>query len=282
DLLRRVRDNLCDGASHLARIALDCLSDYTEEVEAADVAALRGELLGFADELVEARPSMAAIRHLVGRWRDSVADFDGDMEALRAHARDRARLVREWANEATEATVRDAIERVGTYERLMTYSMSSTVTRVLMQLPSSVLEVVVPESRPRLEGARLATTLAEARIDVAYITEAQIGVFAEQVEAVIVGADSVLADGAFVNKVGTRLAALAAREAGVPFYVCAESFKCTDVSTSDAVLEEKAGSELNPPHLPSLRARNVYFEVTPAELITEWLSDVDLNARFRP
>lgn len=282
DLLRRVRDNLCDGASHLARIALDCLVDYADDVEAADVESLRSEFLGFADELAEARPSMAAIRHLVGRWREGVVAFDGDMDALRAFARDHARAVRDWANAASEATVRYAVDRVGTYEHLLTFSMSSTVTKVLTQLPSSGVEVVVPESRPRLEGAHLATTLAEAGFDVAYITDAQVGIFAEEVEAVLVGADSVLSDGSIVNKAGTRLVALAARAAGVPFYVCAESFKCADQGAGDVALEEKAASELRAPHLPRIRARNVYFEVTPASLVTEWLSDQDLNARFRP
>lgn len=281
ELLRRVRDNLCDGASHLARIALDCLVDYTE-VEARDVEALRNELLGFADELAEARPSMAAIRHLVGRWREGVAAFEGDAEALRDFARDHARAVHDWANSATDATVRCAVERIATYEHLLTLSLSSTVTRVLTQLPSSGIEVVVPESRPRLEGAQLATTLAEGGLGITYITDAQVGVFAEQVEAVLVGADSVLRDGSIVNKVGTRLAALAVREAGVPFFVCAESFKCTEQDAGEVDLEEKAGSELRPPHLPGIRSRNVYFEVTPAALITDWLSDEDLAARFRP
>jgi translation initiation factor 2B subunit (eIF-2B alpha/beta/delta family) len=87
DLLRRVRDNLCDGSSHLARIALESLIDYAD-VEADDPEALRGELLGFADDLMQARPNMAAIRHLVGRWRASIEAFEGDPSSLRDHARE--------------------------------------------------------------------------------------------------------------------------------------------------------------------------------------------------
>lgn len=280
DLLRRVRDNLCDGASHLARIALDSLVDYTEEVEAGEVESLRRELLAFADELVQARPSMAAIRHLVERWRAGIEAFEGDLHGLRAFARDHADDVRNFAAAATDATVRCTIDRLGDCRSLLTYSMSSTVTRALTQMPAREINVVVPESRPRLEGWHLASALAEEGIAVTYITDAQAGIFAEQAEMVLVGADSILADGSIINKSGTRLVALAARDADVPFYVCAESFKCTAQTAAEVSLEEKAGSELRPPQVPGVRARNIYFEVTPAALITDWLSDEPLARRF--
>lgn len=281
DLLRRVRDNLCDGASHLARIALESLVDYSEvELETDDVEALREELLGFADDLMQARPNMAAIRHLVGRWRAGVEAFEGDLPALREFAREHAETVRDWANTATDATVERAIARVGEYRTLLTHSMSSTVTRVLTQLPGRDFDVITTEARPRCEGWHLASTLGDAGIPVTYITDAQLGIFVEQADAVLVGADSILADGSFINKVGTRLLALGAREAGVPLFVCAESFKCTTQSADDVTLEEKPGNELNPPQAFGVRARNVYFEIVPAALVTEWLSDEELTERF--
>lgn len=280
DLLRRVRDNLCDGSSHLARIALESLIDYAD-VEADEVEALRTELVGFADDLMQARPNMSAIRHLVGRWREGIETFEGDLPALREYARQHAESVRDWANVATEATVRCGVDRIGEYRTLLTHSMSSTVTRVLKQLPGREFDVITTESRPRLEGWQLASILGEEGIPVTYITDAQLGIFVEQADAVVVGADSILADGSFINKVGTRLLALGAREAGVPLFVCAESFKCTAQEVADVQLEEKPAKELKPPHMPGIRARNVYFEIVPAALVTDWLSDEALAERFR-
>ena len=115
-----------------------------------------------------------------------------------------------------------------------------------------------------------------------YITDAQAGMFVARADMVVVGADAILADGALVNKVGTYLIALAARDAGVPLYVCGESFKCTDLHSGEAILEAKSGSELRPPPVPGIKAHNLYFDLTPAELITGWISNEDLNARFRP
>ena len=75
------------------------------------------------------------------------------------------------------------------------------------------------EARPLNEGVRTARRLAEKGVSVTLITDAQMGLFVREAEAVVVGADSVLPDGSLVNKIGTHLLALAAREAKVPFYV---------------------------------------------------------------
>lgn len=281
ELLRRVRDNLRDGASHLARVALDSLAEYAA-VETADREDLRRELLSFADELGTVRPSMTAIHNLVARWRTGVAEFDGDADALRAYAREQARAVRNWADAATDATVRCVIGRLGESGRVFTHSISSTVTRVLVRLPNQRFSAIVTEARPALEGWNLAATLAQEGLAVTYVTDAQAGIFVRQADAVLMGADAILADGSLVNKSGTYLIALAAREAGVPFYVCAESFKCTEETAETITLEEKSGSELRPPPVPGVRARNLYFEVTPASLITDWLSNEPLGQRFRP
>lgn len=279
DLLRRVRDNLHDGASHLARVALDSLAEYSR-VEAQDADALRVELLAFADELATVRPSMTAIHNLVARWRVSVAEHDGDLDELRAFALAQAHGVRNWADAATDATVRNAVKRIGDRHRLMTHSISSTVSRILTRVPRVGLTAIVTESRPGLEGWNLAAALAQEGIRVTYITDAQAGIFVEQADLVLFGADAILADGSVVNKAGTRLIALAAREAKVPVYVCAESFKCTDQTAAEVIIEEKSGSEMRPPPIPGIRARNLYFEITPADLISDWISNEPLAQRF--
>ena len=74
-----------------------------------------------------------------------------------------------------------------------------------------------------------------------YITDAQGGLF-DQADAVLVGADALLADGTLVNKAGTYLLALAAKDQNVPFWVCAESFKCTTTPADAFALEERSGS----------------------------------------
>ncbi|MCC5886396.1 MAG: hypothetical protein JJT88_08175 [Gammaproteobacteria bacterium] len=280
ELLRGVRDNLRDGASHLARVALDALKTYARRAADDDVEALRASLLGFAADLGATRPSMTAIHNLVARWQQGVAEFEGDLIQLRDYAVQQAQEVRTWADAATDATVRAAVQRIPAGSRVLIHSSSSTVGRILERLADGSFSAVVTEARPGLEGWNVAAALASRGIEVTYITDAQAGIFIEQVDLVLFGADSVLADGALVNKTGSRLIALAAREAGVPVLVAAESFKCTGLSAQEVELEEKSGSELRPPPVPGVRARNIYFDVTPVHLVTAYLSNEPIAERF--
>lgn len=277
ELLRGIRDNLRDGASALARRALDALAAYAEAPE-GPLDLRKAELLAFAEALATVRPSLIAINNLVSRWRDAVRDFEGAPEALGPYARAQAQAVRTWADGAKDATVRATLSQLDGAGRVLTHSISSTVLEVLKRLPRT--EVVVTESRPGREGWELAATLAAEGIAVRYITDAQAGLFVAEVDAVIVGADALLGDGTLVNKAGTYLLALAAQDQGKPFYVCAESFKCTTLTAEAFPLEERSGSELGPPPVPGLRARNITFEMTPPRLITAWLSNEALGPRF--
>ena len=95
------------------------------------------------------------------------------------------------------------------------------------------------------------------------------------VDAVVVGADRIAANGDVANKIGTYPLALAAARAGVPFVVAApESTVDAATSTGDEiVIEERAAAEVGgwpggPPPTWSVRALNPAFDVTPADLVT--------------
>jgi methylthioribose-1-phosphate isomerase len=87
------------------------------------------------------------------------------------------------------------------------------------------IQVLATETRPLLQGARLtAYELKNAAIPFALITDSMVGSFmqgAVKVNAVIVGADRIAANGDTANKIGTYTLAVLAREHGVPFYVAA-------------------------------------------------------------
>uniref|UniRef100_A0A383WBQ4 Nudix hydrolase domain-containing protein n=1 Tax=Tetradesmus obliquus TaxID=3088 RepID=A0A383WBQ4_TETOB len=114
------------------------------------------------------------------------------------------------------------------------------------------LSVIVCESRPLCEGVSMARRLAAAGLNVTLITDAQAGVFVEQADVVLLGADAVTPDGV-VNKVGSRLLALAAKAAGVPVVAVTECLKVSPGPVSAAALpntslqegeEEKEASEV--------------------------------------
>ncbi|WP_269079116.1 eIF2B alpha/beta/delta subunit family protein [Marinobacter similis] len=99
------------------------------------------------------------------------------------------------------------------------------------------------------------------------------GVFIATADLVLTGCDSWLTDGHFVNKSGTRLLALAARERSVPFWVLADSFRDSTESSDRVVLEELPAEQLGAPKGQLITVRNIYFETIPHHLVTGRISE---------
>ena len=148
--------------------------------------------------------------------------------------------------------------------------------------------VYVDETRPALQGARLTSwELSEAGIDHTLICDSAAAHLMAQgaVDLVIVGADRVTANGDTVNKIGTRALAIVARYHDVPFYVACPS-SSIDLATptgADVVIEERAAAEVTAgiPAVAGVKARNPAFDVTPAELVTTYITDRGVLIDFR-
>ena len=134
------------------------------------------------------------------------------------------------------------------------------------------------ETRPLLQGARL-TTWELARMGIPHrliVDGAAAGlIVGGRVDAVVVGADRIAANGDVANKVGTLAHALAARRAGIPFVVAApESTFDPDTATGNEIrIEERDEGEVLEfrgvrAAGPGTRALNPAFDVTPADLVT--------------
>ncbi len=139
------------------------------------------------------------------------------------------------------------------------------------------LSVLVPETRPYLQGARLtAWELHEGGVPLTLITDNMVGHFMKtgNVKAVVVGADRIAANGDTANKIGTYQIAVLANEHKVPFYVAApvSTFDLTIASGEQIPIEERSPEEVT--HLrgvriaPDVHAAHPAFDVTPARLIT--------------
>ncbi|MBI4184788.1 MAG: initiation factor 2B [Proteobacteria bacterium] len=278
DAFRRHRDELgadrSRGAAELARGALALAAASARKAPASDAADLVRELRARADALARARPSMAPIARLLGAWRDAIAGLAGaTLGDARAHAAAAAEALIERSRAAGREAARHAAAAIGANRTVITHSLSSTVLELFALLKDSGVRAIVTESRPLLEGHALAARLSEWGIPATLITEAEIGLFVARADAAVVGADAVLADGSVINKAGTYLLALAAREAGVPFYVCAESFKWLPPDALPPALEEMDAAELGAPRWPRVEIANIYFDLTPARLVSAWFSE---------
>ncbi len=153
------------------------------------------------------------------------------------------------------------------------------------------VKVWVSETRPRNQGLLTAWELAQHGVPHTVVADNAAGILLRegQVDAVIVGADRIAANGDVANKVGTYLKALACADNGIPFYVAAPrstlDFACPDGAAIP--IEERDGNELRVVHGLDPRGRpaallqlapgeavgNPAFDVTPARLITAIISE---------
>lgn len=145
------------------------------------------------------------------------------------------------------------------------------------------LSIIVDETRPFLQGARLtAWELSRDGIPVTLITDNMSGhlMSRREIDAVIVGADRVAANGDVANKIGTYMIAVLARRHGIPFYVAAPlSSIDSKLANGDAIpIEERGGAEVRGhggiEWAPAgVAVRNPAFDVTPAELVTALITE---------
>lgn len=216
-------------------------------------------------QLSQSRPAMAALAGAVGRI---------------LHASDKPDGIAQKASEMLR-DYETASEHIATFARplltgtLMTHSISGTVVDVFIACRDQIERVIALEGRPRYEGRELAKALVKHDIAVTLITDAQADIFLPQCHAIVVGADTVLANGDVLNKAGTALLAWAAHGHNIPLYVLCETLKISPHSWTGnlAQLEEKEPGEVLPDPIQGVTVHNFYFDRTPARLVSRVITE---------
>lgn len=284
-----------------ARLVLRDLTTVSEVVEAISTLAVRGaNVIGTAGALgvvvglraglplaevaagiVAARPTAVNLRHgveavvaAVGSGSDPLAAALGLLEADRRQC----------------LAIGEAGRReLGAANRLLTHCNTGRLATTGIGTALGIIHakhgagdpvrVWATETRPLRQGARLtAWELDRSGIDVRLIPDAAAAALLSsgQVDAVIVGADRIALNGDTANKVGTFALAVAARYAGVPFYVAA-TLNAVDPLLADGsgipIETRAAGELLDRPGDVDVEVWNPAFDVTPASLITGIITD---------
>jgi methylthioribose-1-phosphate isomerase len=143
--------------------------------------------------------------------------------------------------------------------------------------------VFATETRPLLQGGRLTVwELLQESIPTTLITDSMAGHFLKlgRIDAVVVGADRISANGDVANKIGTYSLAVLAMENGVPFYVAAPvSTIDLNLGTGDEIpIEERDPSEVShfrgvPVAPVGTNVANPAFDVTPHRYVTAIITE---------
>jgi methylthioribose-1-phosphate isomerase len=255
--------------------------------------------------LAATRPTAVNLRWALDRLRAHVLPFPPDQRAAAAYA-EAARLCDEDA--ATNLAIGRAglplIQALSASKRgapvnilmhcnpgwLATVDWGTATAPIYMAHDAGIaVHVWVDETRPRNQGALTAFELAEHGVPHSYIVDNAGGLLMQrgEVDMVILGTDRVTANGDVCNKIGTYLKALAAKAHQVPFYVAlpASTYDPATPNGASVPIEERNAMEVThitgpdeagvSRHIAVTKAfaRNPAFDITPAALVTAYVTD---------
>ncbi len=180
-----------------------------------------------------------------------------------------------------------ALEHIHSNEVIMTMGKSSTVEKFLKNAARKrKFSVIVAECAPFYHGQELAKKLAENGIETTVITDAAIFAIMARVNKVIIGTDTVMADGGLKAVNGASALALAAKHHSVPFIVCGALFKLTpqyacsyDQDNINKFLSPHQVMEFSEGEILSkISIKNPVFDYVTPDLVHLFISDVGGNA----
>jgi methylthioribose-1-phosphate isomerase len=272
------------GVAAAMGVALGVLRSSAKSVEE-----LRSELGEICATLDQTRPTAVDLRWALKRMCIhfmELASKTSDLDKIRQGMVEEAKRVHIEKRATDEAIGRFGAEFMPREGQVMTQCNAGAlatggigtalgVIRVAFE-QGRKLHVLVPETRPYLQGARLtAWELYKGGIPLTLITDNMVGHFLKtgKVGAIVTGADRIAANGDTANKIGTYQIAVLAKENNVPFYIAAP-VSTFDLSIADGdhiPIEERSAGEVT--HLqgvriaPDVHAAHPAFDVTPARYI---------------
>ena len=257
------------GAATIAAAAAEALGTQADASDAADPEQFRAELRRAARDLYETRPTAVSLPNAL---RFVLAEMEGEtVEELRASVRRASEEFRADLDTAQERLGRIGANRFQDGDVIMTHCHS---TDALATVEHAVedgkdLEAVVKETRPRKQGHITAQQLRELGVPVTLIVDSAAHRYLNDVDHVLVGADSIAADGSVINKIGTSGLAVNARDRGTPIVVAAQTIKLhPDTLTGHTVeIEMRDEAEVIDPErraeIGDPAVANPAFDVTP-------------------
>jgi methylthioribose-1-phosphate isomerase len=300
DAAKAIKDMVIRGAPAIGVAAAMGIALGVKQSKAKTLAESREEFAAICETFARTRPTAVdlfwAIERFKRRFEELAREKEGRGEDGLAEIRkalvEEALKVHQERREADERIGRFGAELMPKAGRVMTQCNAGALATggigtalgvIRMAVEGGYrIEVLVPETRPYLQGARLtAWELHQDGIPLTLITDNMVGHFLKTgaVGAVVVGADRIARNGDTANKIGTYGIAVIAKEHHIPFYVAApiSTLDLSLASGEQIPIEERAEDEVT--HIggtrisPPVRAAHPAFDVTPARFISAIITE---------
>jgi methylthioribose-1-phosphate isomerase len=293
-VIRAIKELVIRGAPAIGVAAAMGVALGALKIRANNREQFEEKLDAICREIVAARPTAVNLAWAVERMR-RVADenIHRSVRGVKSRLVEEARKILDEDIAINQAMGRHGQKLLKDGSRVLThcnagalatggYGTALGVVRAAIEAGKQI-EVLADETRPFLQGARLtAWELKESGIPVTVITDNAAGYLMQQgeVDAIIVGADRIAANGDVANKIGTYMVAVLAKTHKIPFYVAAplSTIDASVKSGKDIPIEQRDEKEVTyfqgrrtaPQNVP---AQNPAFDVTPHRYVSAIITE---------
>ncbi len=263
-IARKIETMEIRGAHRLARAAADALVGWCRT--APDETFFQ-DLERVVQRLEETRPTAVSLRNALAITLSGIDRKEGASSA-KEKIRKQSDEFLQYSERALDRLATIGAKRVDGDATIMTICNSTAAVGVMKKAheEKGVKMVYALETRPRRQGLITARELAEFGVPVTLVVDNAMGFFLDRVDVVLTGADSILPDGTYANKIGTSTMAFQATERGVPVYSCAETYKFHPgpLVGEKLEIEERSEDEVwEGRNIPGVKVRNPAFDLTP-------------------
>ncbi len=290
-----ITDMVVRGAPAIGATAAFGLALAAFESASASTGDLLADLRAAASTLKAARPTAVNLAWAVDRVMNSLSHWErvegeGDVDTLQQHILAEAQRIADEDVEINKRMAEHGATLINDGDTVIHHCNTGALATVdwgtalgvirMAHEQGKKIHVLVDETRPRLQGARLtAWELEQYGISYEIISDNTAGYFlkAGKAQKCFVGSDRTAANGDVANKIGTYMLALAAHDNDVPFYPVVPT-STVDLSLAHGDLipieernpEEVLGLEYKGERVTpqNAKARNIAFDVTPNRLVT--------------
>lgn len=296
EMVEAIRALRVRGAPAIGVAAAYMLALVAEQIGGDSMPALAAKLEAAADVLVEARPTAVnlawAVDRMRGVWQGLSAGADAAAMVVLL-LREEAAAIHDEDLAMSTLMGKAGADILGQDARVLTHCNTGGLATAGLGTALAVVfaahaqgknpSVLADETRPLLQGARLTAWECQQRgIPVRVLADGAAGWAMAQglVDIVLIGADRVVANGDTANKIGSYPLAVLARRHDIPFYVVMPSSTIDHDTAAGAEIpieqrssEEVTRGALGPIAPEGVEAYNPAFDVTPADLITGWITE---------
>ena len=274
--MKEIKNLTIQGATNVSIFGVRAFANHAKTVPLKDKE-LFDHLEALVDQLSKVRVTEPALRNGL-RYVMTGIELEGKESAV-----EYGRKYIDLINDAKLKIFKTGAERIQDGSRVFTHCHSSITVGIFLEAAKQGkdFEVISTETRPLFQGRKTARSLIKNNIRVTHIVDSAMRWAMKNFNPhmVFMGADAITVEGVALNKIGSRLCALAAEEEHIPLYICTSLLKY-DQATSIGRLSEiemRAPFEIWDEDVPvGIRILNPAFETIDRFNISAYITEAGL------